>query len=251
MNEIVPTAPTTVAAQKPDNMFDLIMVAMRDDSISADKLEKLVSVQSTVEDRVARREFSAALHGAQSEMPKVVKNGKIDLGKGKPIAFATYEDVDAVVRPIESAHGFSRSFTIRRTETGMMVVGILRHISGHTEETEMPLPADSGPGRNALQAIGSTFAYGKRYITEAMYNIVRSSDDDDGQRGGTRTISAEQKAKIVQLMLDAKEAGVPVDEPKFFQAFGIKTLDEMAEKDFTRAANLIGQKIHKAKEAKA
>lgn len=246
MNEITTSGPGTALAKgdEPDSIFSLIKHALGDDSISADKLEKLVAVQSTIEDRVAKREFSAALHAAQSQMPKVVKHGKIDLGKGKPIAFATYEDVDAVVRPVESEHGFSRSFFIRRTETGMEVVGVLRHVGGHSEETPMPLPQDTGPGRNALQAIGSTFAYGKRYITEAMYNIVRAGEDDDGRSGGTRRISEEQKGQLVAMMAEAKDVGAPVDTAKFLEAFGIENLDGMAEKDFTRAANLIGQKIH-------
>ena len=80
----------------------------------------------------------------------------------------------------------------------------------------MPLPPDVGPGRNALQAMGSTLSYAKRYLAEMLFNIVRENEDDDGQAGGTRRIGGDQKAQLVELMMKCREAGDPVNEVKFF-----------------------------------
>jgi len=64
------------------------------------------------------------------------------------------------------------------------------------------LPPDTGPGRNALQAIGSAHSYGKRYLTLDMLNIITEGEDSDGSKA--YPLTAEQ-LNNVRSMVDACE----------------------------------------------
>lgn len=191
----------------PTSLLAAIERMARDPTVDADKLERLLAMQERMEARHAEAEFNRALHAAQMEMPRVSKRGTIELGGKGSIAFARWEDIDAVLRPIMQRHGFSLSFDSSARESqggGAVVSGTLRHSGGHSKTASMSLPLDSGPGRNNLQAMGSTLSYGKRYVAEMLFNIVREGDDDDGKRGGTRYITEAQADELRGL---ARQAG--------------------------------------------
>jgi len=242
--------PQQVAQQPQQNevgasMLNFVAQALTDPSIDATKLEVLLRIQRDVVADAGVRQFTMALHEAQMEMPRVQKNGTITLGGKGSIPFATWEDVDSILRPIMRKHGFSVSFTMETNPTGGFIVhGTLAHAAGHSKAYSMPLPNDAGPGRNALQAAGSTLSYGKRYLAEMMFNIVRTGQDDDGRAGGGGgVISEEQKAELVDLMA---EKGA--DTKRFLAFFQIATIEDLLAADFDRARTMI---LAKKKEAQA
>jgi len=61
-----------------------------------------------------------------------------------------------------------------------VLVAVLAHAAGHQKVSRMQLPADTGAGRNALQALGSSLSYAKRYLTCDIFNIVTVGQDNDG-----------------------------------------------------------------------
>jgi hypothetical protein len=195
----------------PGALLAAIVDMAKDPSVDADKLERLLAMQERMEARQAEALFNQALHAAQQEMPRVAKNGTIRLGEGKgQIAFATFEDVDTALRPIMQRNGFSLSFDMQMKDGGGAVItGTLRHAAGHARTASIPLALDSGPGRNNLQAMGSTFSYGRRYVTEMFFNIVRTGTDDDGKRGGTRFITDTQADELRQMLKEASRQEGP------------------------------------------
>ena len=211
----IPPPTRAVAIQEgPGALLTAIVQMARDPSVDADKLEKLLAMQERMEAREAERQFNQAM----MRLPPihVKKNGTIDLTSkedraagraGKSVPFAKWEDMAAVVEPLLEREGFRLSFdSIPRPGDGggLIVTGRLSHRDGHGRTASMPLPLDSGPGRNNLQAIGSTLSYGKRYAAEMLLNIVRDGADDDGVRGGQRFIAPDQAQEIAALM---KRAG--------------------------------------------
>jgi hypothetical protein len=199
-------------SERTGQMMDLVRIALNDDRISETKLEALLRMSRDIESDDARRQFNKALHDAQREMPRVKKNGTIDLGEDKQtgkkrgeIPFATWEDVDAAVRPIMQRHGFSVTFSCEgKTEHGILWTATHRHVAGHSEQNSIVVPLDTGPGRSPIQAAGSTQSYAKRYLVEAFYNIVRESQDDDGRASGERYITEEQAEELRVLLNETK-----------------------------------------------
>ncbi len=249
LGEVQP--PALPAAPEPPSMMNFIAQAIHDPNISESKLEVLLRLQREVRDDEAREAFNEALYQAQAEMPRVKKNGTIDLGvdknTGRPrgsIPFAKYEDVDAIVRPIAHKYGFSYSFsaTERGRDGGGAVCSMTLRRGRHSEVFTLPLPLDTGPGRNNLQAMGSTMSYCYRYLTEMAFRIVREGADDDGVRGGKVYITQEQADDLIQMLAETKS-----DLQRFYTQFGINDLTEMERANYTVARNMLLQKKQMAK----
>ena len=129
-----------------------------------------------------------------SEIPQVTKRGMVDLGKGR-YGYAKFEDMDTVIRPIMGKWGFYFENTTRIKNGETIVVVYLCHREGHREKAEIKLMADTGPGRNAMQAVGSGLAYTQRYLQGLLLNVVRKGADDDG-RAAIAKLNKEQAVEL-------------------------------------------------------
>jgi hypothetical protein len=233
--------PAVAADQAPaSSMLNFIAMAVTNPDVDVAKLDALLRMQREVAADDAKAQFFRALHAGQQKMPRVKKNGTIDLGEkdGKSrgsMRFATWEDVDAICRPIYTEFGFSVTFSSpSKSEQGIVWTATWRHVAGHSEENQITLPPDTGAGRNSLQAAGSTNSYAKRLLTEDWWNIVREGADDDGKRGGTVYITAEQVAGITANLAKRK-----IPESDFLRAMGVNSVAEIEAKDFEEAKKTI------------
>lgn len=253
---IVPTeaalpAPVPVVANEPNSLLPAIISMARDPSVDVNKLDALLRMQRELQVDQARQEAIQAFGRLSRAMPRVKKNGTISLGEDKTtgkskgaIPFARWEDIDKVIRPLLAAEGFTLSFnSAARAEAGggLVVTGELMHSSGHVRVATIPLPLDTGPGRNNLQAMGSTLSYGKRYCAEMLLNIVREGDDDDGTKGGIAYITPEQCDELTKLI---QETGT--DERKFLGTMGADELGQIPQAAFTAGKNMLLSKKRRA-----
>lgn len=235
-----------VVVDGPGSLLSAIIVLAKDQSVDVAKLGALVSMQERLEEHQAKIEFSRALTRLAGKMPRVKKNGTVDLGPGKGnYAFAKWEDMDRVIRPLMDAEGFTLSFdTQPRTEAGggMIITGELLHADGHSKTASISLALDTGPGRNNLQAMGSTLSYGKRYAAEMLLNIVREGADDDGIKGGAEFIGPGQIAKIRELLAETN-----TKEVRFAEMIGVAEIEDIKVSEFAIAVNLLNAKKAAAK----
>lgn len=247
----------TTAGRAITQTLDMISLALADRKVEPAYLRELIAVQREyiamqreIEADEARVAFNEALQAAQADMPRVTKNGVIDLGKGKPMPFAKWEDVDTVLRPIQARHGFSVTFSeVAVGEFGVTWEATHRHVRGYSQANRITLARDSGPGRNAVQASGSTSSYAKRYLVENFFNIVREGIDDDGKRGGDHFLTQEQVAQLEALLKETK-----TEESVFCErglGDGIRSLDEIPDHKFETAYNMLMRKKQKMAEGGA
>lgn len=219
--------PPAMIAQ-PGELLSAIVGLAKDPEFDVTKLQALMGMQERLEDRQAERAFVRALHDAQAEIPPIAKNGTVALGNGKgSYAFATWEDIDKVLRPIMDKNGFTLSFDMAMRPGdggGAIITGTLMHADGHSKSAAIPLALDSGPGRNSLQSMGSTMSYGRRYVTEMLFNLVRKGTDDDGVSGGAKFIEPAQIEELRSLCEQACRA-----ETDFMQSFSAGTLHHFDE----------------------
>lgn len=234
----------TVERMEPNALLPTIVALAKDPAVDVTKLQALLDMQERMEARAAERAFARALTRIAGQIPQIEKNGVIDLGQGKgKIPFAKWEDMDAAIRPILNAEGLTLSFNSKPKPGdggGMTITGRLLHEDGHFDTTEISLALDSGPGRNNLQAMGSTLSYGKRYCAEMLLNIVRKGQDDDGRAGGAKYASAAQVAEIDKLLTDTK-----ADRPRFMQMFAIAELKNLTEQSYVAAKNMLSARAAK------
>jgi|SRR5271165_1508902 len=233
MNQII----STDDAEKPVSLLNIIAEAARNPDTNIANLQALLQMQREVMADQAKIAFSRAEWRLKKDMPQIPKNGTIDLGAKGKIKFARWEDMAEVIQPLMDREGFTLSFDTEeraREGGGSVVIGTLTHIDGHHKTARFSLPLDSGPGRNSLQAAGSTLSYGKRYVTELLLNIVRRGEDDDARAAGIRYITAEKKNEIIELMMETK-----TDTKAFLHHLGVDSLDEIEQKNAPAALNAL------------
>lgn len=175
MKDVATQQQTQVATQDQGAaVIAMIERVALDQSADLAKLEKMIELQERILDRNAKGAFASAMAAMQAEMPEVAERGKAHNTK-----YATFEDINAAVRPVLEKHGFAVTFRIKQTDTAIKVTAVLSHREGHSEETEIILPADNSGSKNSVQAVGSTVSYGKRYTMSALLNIATRGEDDD------------------------------------------------------------------------
>lgn len=132
--------------------------------------------------------LAAALAAFQAELPKLRKDetAKVtgESKSGAKISYSYgYAGLDAVVEAVLPAlgkHGLSVTSKSVIDASGSFTLEVsLLHEGGEREIGYWPLP---DPRRAGPQDIGSSYTYGRRYLTLALTGTFPGGEDDDGQK---------------------------------------------------------------------
>lgn len=215
MNQIVPKeAAEIVPVSESAAIFQIIERAARDPNVDIDKMQRLMEMHERVQASRAKSAFDSELALLQPKLPTIDEKGRIvvrdKIDKDKIIqstSYALWEDINESIRPYLAEHGFALSFRTGLSADGRVTVtAILSHRDGHREETMMVLPHDSTGSKNAVQAVGSSTSYGKRYTACALLNITSRGEDDDAKSTGEPT-PVEKTAPPTRSSASLKRAG--------------------------------------------
>jgi hypothetical protein len=221
-------------------VLDGITRAALDPNVDVAKLERLLAIQERLLADQRRTVFRAALARLQEALPQSAKSGAIlDRDGNKRNKFAKLEDIDAVVRPMCAAEGFSFSFDSKATTGGMIeFTGTLSHREGHAESKTITLPVDSGPGRNAAQSVGSSTSYARRYLLSMHLNLIMRDEDDDGAGGqGNEPITPTQVAELQRQLTE-----VGGDPARFLKWLRVETIEQVTLSQYGRAIKFLDEK---------
>lgn len=169
-------------AQFTGSLLEVIGKAARDPAVDIDKMERLLQMQERAEARYAEVAFAEAFAEMQPNLPVITMNGEI-VHKGQVISqFSDWPNINKVITPILAEHGLGLSFKPARPEKpgNVAVTAILRHRLGFRDEATVELPADGSGAKNAVQGVGSSLTYGKRYAGVLILNLTIEGEDDDG-----------------------------------------------------------------------
>ena len=221
-------APARTGTPTPAEMLDTAVRQGADIAV----LEKLMALQERYEANAARKAFDAAISDAKSKIPAIVKNVK-----GHTNKYADLAAITTVVDPILSAHGLSYRFRTAQSDK-ITVTCVLSHRDGHSEENELSGAPDVGPGRNAVQAVGSTVKYLMRYTLTLALGIATTENDDDGKAAGAAaTLSPQQIEEMQRKIID-----VDADLPAFLVWLAVEKLDDLAAARFDDAMRALEYK---------
>lgn len=244
-NVPAPSGPASEAAA----MLQMIKEVALTPGANVDAIRAMLDMQRELTKDQAERAINEAL--AKINLPHVKKNGKIPLpskdGQTRDVAFAKWEDVDTIIRPILMSHGLSLSFTAPPRQGdggGAAMIGRLSHVQGAHREAQISLPLDTGPGRNNLQAMGSTISYGKKYLAFMLLNIVTEGEDDDG-KGADEVID---NARAVEI--DLKIAEVGADKAAFLKYMKAASVPDILARDYDKAIKALAAKAKTARKTK-
>lgn len=234
----------------PSERFAAIMKLAADPNIDVGKITALIELDRGMQRDQAKREFDTAFAALSAGLPTIKKNGEVKYpeDKTKPngrmlkaFNYARYEDILELVAPLLKEHKFQIAFDTEPHSDGKItVIGFLRHAAGHEVSARFgPLMLDTSGGKNNIQAVGSTFSYGKRYVLTALLNLVFEGEDDDGVRGGTILIDAASVKQLSDMILATSGDEKPISLDRYLAAMEVETLADIRVEDFQRAQNLL------------
>lgn len=236
----------TVAPISTDNsILAVISRAAADPTCDIEKMERLLAMHERMQAKTAEAAFNAAMAEMQCEIPTV---GQGALNTHTDKTYATLDDINVTLKPIMQTHGFAISFKVENTAAGVSVTGILMHRDGHREETTMLLPVDIGKGRNAVQAVGSSTTYGKRYVMCALLNITTGEMQDDDGHGAGDT-GDDLREQVVTDILERVDQTKDAEELKAVWQAALKVLQAAGDKvgyEVVKAAVLAKQQNQEA-----
>lgn len=224
------------------NLLAVIDKAVIDPNVDVEKLERLYQLYERDLERTSEQAFSDAMHKCQAEMPIVAKKAENKQTESK---YATYEAICEAITPIYTNHGFSLVFSEGTPEVKeeIRIVCDIQHKGGCTKQRFIDLPVDNvgikgNPNKTVIHGRGSTFSYGRRYLTMMIFNIA-TSDDDDGQTAGSK----EYEKKI---FLDGELSGINYMKACFKHIALIDEVkDRLADDDLHAAADALAQLSNK------
>jgi hypothetical protein len=248
----------TVAAQPPavidqqQAMLSMIERVALNPEVPIERLERLLDMKERLDEkareegaRQARMAYHRAKAACQAKLKVVVRASK------NTHTGSTYADLAALAAsadPIIHEHGFTTSFQPAGTaENGdILIRWEVAHEAGHIEEGVAAFPPDAAgsqgkANKTPIQAQGSTYSYGRRYLKLMLFDIA-TGDDNDGNANAagrdTGTISPDQFRALRDLL---EQSGS--DEARFLRFFKIEMLEEMPVARFGEADKMLRQKI--------
>ena len=181
----------------------------------------------------ARKAFDNAMADAKAEIPTIRRNREVNAGgRGPAYKFEDLAEIARTIDPILAKHGLNYRFRTTQDSDKISVTCIVSHRSGHFEENTLVAGPDNGPGRNAIQQIGSTQTYLQRYTLKAALGLAASHDDDarNADSGADTGITALQMKELEALIKE-----VNANEERVCKACHVETLAEMTQTQFEKA----------------
>jgi len=219
MNDVAEIQTTT------DQFILMVERLAANPDMNPENLEKMLDMQERILDRNARMEYNRAMVLAQQEIPKVSKNARGE----RDLHYANLENIIDVGEPIWSKHGFALSFYEGDSPEGeVRVCCDVTHIGGHVEHRKIDVPLDDkGPkgevNKTATQGTGSSFSYGRRYLSCGIFNIATGDDRDGAGPVAAALLVPINEAQLKQL--DELFAIMPTNSEK-------KMMEWLATKGF-------------------
>jgi len=161
-----------------------------------------------------------ALAKAQGEFPEIPKDRTNEYFKSK---YATLDAVISATRDPLVKNNIAVTHAFTSNENGPCVTTTLRHESGETIESSIPVNAG-----DKMQALGSAITYAKRYNLCALLNVTADEDDDGNAAQPQKDTKRKSPAKNAAKKAPAKSEKKPLTNEE---------LIERATGSFKRAEN--------------
>jgi hypothetical protein len=236
---IAPAQPMTEAAA----FMQMIERAAKDPTIDVAKLKELLAIRDREREREAVTAFAMSMSDAQGQMEPVRRDCSNPNTKSR---YASYQALDAAVRPVYSRHGFALTFNTepQSSQDISRVTCLVMHKGGHTVryQKDMPIVTTGPKGTDMMtrtHASVSADTYAMRDLLRMIWNIA--TFDDDGNAAGSTPIDAQQLIELEKLI---EETGADLD--KFCAYMGVSELAALPARKFENAKTALRNVAKKA-----
>lgn len=236
---------STEITTQQNSMLSIIERVATDESVDADKLERILNMQERIFDKNAEIQFNEAMADCQSELKPILKmseNRQTNSG---------YVKLDLIIKhgsPVWTKHGFALSFGTDNSslDNHVGITCIVSHRAGFSRTYRWDLPLDNAGikgsvNKTPIHASGSTVSYGRRYLTCMIFNIA-TQDDDDGQAANSPDAQPLTKTqiKVINDLLDDTNTKI-LELLGFFNIDG-ENVEDIPPSQYSRIVSKLKQK---------
>jgi hypothetical protein len=181
--------------------MNLLSLALRNNA-AIDVIERLAALQRDERNYQAQVSFDEALNRCQAKLTRISADASNPHTDSR---YASYAKLDATVRPIYTAEGFSLSFGERDCPTPgkTRFVAFLSRAGATREFLKDISPSTKGPRGNdvmtPIHADAAADSYAKRYLLKDIFNLAIGEGDTDGNSVASG-ISADRVGQFCQRM---------------------------------------------------
>lgn len=235
-SEIVPLRPQlpSAPASEAAALISILERAALNPDMDVERVQRMYEMFERASARNARSAYDSALADMQPRLPVVEKRGR----GHNDTQYALWEDIAEAVTKVTAQYGFSLTFRVKKVDATVEVTAILAHREGHREETTLALPIDASGHKNAVQAIGSSTSYGKRYTAGLLLNIITKGEDNDG--GNPEHLQTVDDTQLQQLQSTITLVGASLEG--FLRYMKVENLSQIKASDFNRAMTALKKK---------
>lgn len=187
-------------ATSPENLLGALVKAAADPACQPEKLTALIDARDRLMAQEARVQFVSAYIDMQEELPVINAKGRIEIPakradrKAQATAYATYQEINRVTKPILKKHRFALITLpdIGPDGTGVVMRAQLAFVCDtqygrmvHSEHCAIQAPLETSGSKNNVQGVGSSLSYTKRYCYVSLLNLVSEAPEDKDDNGKT------------------------------------------------------------------
>lgn len=223
--------PVATIDDRPSDPMRLISAAMAAGA-KPNEMTELYALVKQMRNDEAQARFGERLAEFQALCPRIYKGRKTQ--GSMAFAYASLDDIDAVVRPILANLGIVVMFDSAHTEN-LITVTVRVRVGSYYEDRQFSCPPPKEMRVTEAQKYGAGLSYAKRYALCAALNIVVTDEDNEDRLGGT--IDADQ---LTELELLIRESGA--NESKFLVWAGVKNLADLPAAKYGEAVKMLRAK---------
>lgn len=229
------------AARVPPTIASLLQIVVERGISAADvsAFKELVQLHREEVKLNAEKEFAAAFVSLQKDLPTIIGRRQVPDKQGRiKFAYANFDDIDEIVRPICLRHGFSYAFHEGGIADGRVtMIMTLQHAGGHSRPIPFSVRIGQGPpNATESQADMSGHEYAKRGAIESglSLRIIGSREDARMEGGPITSAQADELERRVALTNSNKE--------RFLAVTGAKSFREIPAGSYTVLDGMLRQK---------
>jgi hypothetical protein len=181
-------------------MEEIILQAVKQGT-PVETFERILAMKRQIKADEAKEGFDQAMANAQSEFPEIKKTKKAMDGQKVLYAYAPIDEIVNQVKGILSKNGLSYFIKTEMSEGKVKSICIVKHISGHSESSEMEVPLGNKTGiMSNSQQTAAAATFSKRYAFMNAFGIMTGDVDDESNLRVDDEVIEKAKEQLSKCM---------------------------------------------------
>lgn len=239
-----PPTPAPLSTTDALPSFDSIVQAVGSGSLSAEAVEKLLTVYRELKADKAEEAYNVAFANFQKDCPKIPRTSKADIvtrqGGNIKYSYADVETIMDTIGPILAEHGLSVSFDDSTIEANMLTASCrCSHVGGHSRVSKFTVTTETTAGMSPQQKAGNAATYAQRRALSQRLGLWTGDPDTDCAEppAPSPLLTKEQQDHITKLVEETH-----TDWTAFLGWWKVANFSEARQDKYDAAVKFLGQR---------